>query len=162
MWHALLLLQAKELSIQKCFSEAELEALHYLHLLEGFYSSQSYEEAQSWHARQHPRKMVFQATALPVMPRIISRPTPIPTLGNLHETYPETFGGVGAVCGWFNLVGCWLGCPTVVSTASKDHGLRRVNEISFHTHSYSLEGAICEVETLCHSAVFEKRLSVYF
>ncbi len=40
------------------------------------------------------RKMTFQPTTLPAMPGIVSRPTPIPTVGNLQDVYPETFGGV--------------------------------------------------------------------
>ncbi len=39
--------------------------------------------------------MVFQSTVLPVVPGIVARPTPIPTVGSLQELYPETFGGVG-------------------------------------------------------------------
>ena len=38
--------------------------------------------------------MTFQSTVLPVIPGIVSRPTAIPTVGNLLDIYPETFGGV--------------------------------------------------------------------
>lgn len=38
--------------------------------------------------------MAFQATVLPVIPGIMSRTTAIPSLGNLQDLYPETFGGV--------------------------------------------------------------------
>ena len=47
------------------------------------------------HAHTHKhRKMGFQFTVLPVVPGIVGRLTSIPTLGDLHELYPETFGGV--------------------------------------------------------------------
>ena len=43
------------------------------------------------------RKNQFQSTSLPVMPGMISRPTSIPSMGNLQELYPETFGGVSMI-----------------------------------------------------------------
>lgn len=43
-------------------------------------------------------KTSFQATVLPVIPGIMSRTTAIPSLGNLQDLYPETYGGVRFSC----------------------------------------------------------------
>ncbi|XP_064396222.1 spatacsin-like isoform X6 [Halichondria panicea] len=84
---------AEELLASSWLLPTEIQALDYLHTLEALYPLQSYDHAHSLYSKHHPRKMTFQPTALPAMPGIVSRPTPIPTVGNLQDVYPETFGG---------------------------------------------------------------------
>jgi hypothetical protein len=37
--------------------------------------------------------MAYQSTSLPFVPGIVTKTTSIPPVGDLHQLYPETFGG---------------------------------------------------------------------